>query len=146
METVSGNNVVENNIVDEQKKETKNETSVIERNDVLNARNTMKIDQNFAFYHYDDDDDDEIAASAFILFASNHFLTQDSAVRKRKDRTIWVSEWLKSRSTNGVYAKLLINWRRGGVAEKKLFRDFTRMDVDLFDQLLNLVRPFIEKQ
>lgn len=57
--------------------------------------------------------------------------------RKRKPRSMWMSEYLKRRNY-GILNDLELN-------ENLLFKNFTRMSKENFDTLLNIVRPKIEK-
>lgn len=58
--------------------------------------------------------------------------------RKRKVRSMWMCDYLKGRN-NGILNDLELN-------ESFLFKNFTRMSRENFDNLLELVRPKIEKK
>lgn len=88
------NSTVRNNIVDGTKKQSEATVSYFED---VNERNPVEIVQSSGLTEDDSDDDDEIALSTFLL-ASSYFLTQNSAVCKRKKRSVWVKEWYAKRN------------------------------------------------
>lgn len=65
--------------------------------------------------------------------------------RRRRPRTVWVREWLteKSREAYGHYAILMQQLREN---DAPAFRNFTRMDPELFDEIVTRVSPHISKQ
>lgn len=90
----------------------------------------------------------DIAAWALLLLSSSYYLLlsyDDDVEYQRKNRSIWEREWLRKRQTEGAYAKLLFELRKGDSGEKKLFHDFLRMSEEDFEHLLQLVKPLIEK-
>ena len=60
--------------------------------------------------------------------------------RKHRNRTIWTREWIRNRPRFGAYHQLLQELR---LANDATYRNFLRMDVSTFDELLQLVRPLI---
>jgi len=60
----------------------------------------------------------------------------------KKQRRTWTKEWLKNRQQY-THEKLLTELRN---FEKNDFKNFLRMDDECFDEILNLVNPFIKKQ
>ena len=49
---------------------------------------------------------------------------------QRKKREIWQHHWMRDRSKLGWYHKLMKYFRQG---DRKRFRNFVRMDPDVFD-------------
>lgn len=137
------NNVTENNIPPDN--EGFSEAMVEQVCEVSIENDSTEVAQCFSLE--EDDEGDEIALSMFILFASSYLHSQNSTDENsgRKNRDVWVREWLTKRNTEGAYAKLLRELRYGDIGEKRLFRDFVRMSDELFDHLLGLVQPLIEK-
>lgn len=135
------NNVVEN--------DTKNSDGSRERNvprDIFHENNSIAIGQ--CFEAEEEDEDDVIAVAGLVVITSSYLLTRNSSYGNNstpRNRSIWVREWLEKRNTDGVYSKLLQELRYGDIAEQRLFRDFIRMTDELFDHLLDLVKPLIEK-
>lgn len=97
-----------------------------------------------------DENEEEIAAVILLLSSSYLLLTtkddDDSEYESSQHRSVWVRNWLKKRETDGVYAKLLIELRSGDSGEQRLFQEFLRMTATEFEELLELVKPLIEKQ
>lgn len=66
------------------------------------------------------------------------------ALKKRKgrrQRSVWTKTWLQRRTSHG-YGHLL----RGLKTDPGDYRNFLRMDEQLFQHLVKLVSPFITKQ
>ena len=76
----------------------------------------------------------DVSVAAAIVIA-----LEDERPRKRRK---WSKDWLLQRGTYG-HAKLLKELR---ISEPEDFRNFLRMDVQSFDELLGLVEPLIRKQ
>lgn len=66
----------------------------------------------------------------------------DDEETKLRTKRIWVKNWLQERTVKGFCATLLIQLRH---EEPALYRNFVRMTADQFDNLLNLVKPHIQK-
>ena len=62
--------------------------------------------------------------------------------KRRKNRKVWVKPWLKTRRTCGAYHNLMQELR---LTDVDGYRNFIRMDVDTFNNLLNLAEPFITR-
>lgn len=95
------------------------------------------------------ENEEEIAAAILFLSSSYLLLTTedpDDDDESSRHRSVWVRKWLKERETEGAYAKLLKELRNGDSGEQKLFQDFLRMSSAEFEELLQLVKPLIEKQ
>ena len=58
------------------------------------------------------------------------------------ERATWESDYLKTRDESGAYAKLF----RELYTDAKNFRKYTRITPQIFDMLLQLVKPSIEKK
>lgn len=71
----------------------------------------------------------------------------DDNTQKRNKRTLWESEWLKKRQTEGVCARLLPALSIvGNHIERNLLTSFTRLPLAEFDYLHELVAPLIRKK
>lgn len=65
-------------------------------------------------------------------------------VEKQKvKKTIWVRERIRSHPRFGVYHQLIQELR---LADGAMYRNFLRMDMSTFDELLKLVAPYITYQ
>jgi hypothetical protein len=62
---------------------------------------------------------------------------------RRRRRTLWQRDWVKGRLEFGAYNALLAELRKTDPTSAK---NFLRMDDVAFQELLQLVRPLIEKQ
>ena len=76
-----------------------------------------------------------VMASIAVLLCDDEELTEN---KKRK----WTKDWLLQR--NKYSHMSLLNELR--INEQNDFKNYLRMENDTFYELLNLVRPFIEKQ
>lgn len=116
------------------------EIECVDNNGVPNPSGVNSIE-------YADDSEEEIAAAEYVLFASCYLLTkmQNNNVNQRKERKVWVREWLRKRQEEGAYSKLLVELRNGDSGEQRLYRDFPRMTHRDFEHLLQLATPLIEK-
>lgn len=63
--------------------------------------------------------------------------------KRRKNRKIWTREWLRNRTIFGAYYTLLAELRNLDISS---YRNFLRMDVTSFEELLHLVAPIITRQ
>ena len=63
--------------------------------------------------------------------------------RTRRQRTQWVRQWLLRRPMYGQYEKLI---RELTTEDQTSFKNFLRVDPDIFMELLHRVGPRIEKQ
>lgn len=60
----------------------------------------------------------------------------------RKQRSVWVKNWVMRRDEEGFCAKLYRELRE---EETDFYRNFVHMTPEQFDHLLSLVKPYIEK-
>jgi len=82
------------------------------------------------------DDSDEDALAVFLMVTA---LEESKKVKKRK-RCTWVQPWLQNRPTLGAYHALLQELQ---CSDQKSLRNFLRMDVESFAQLIQKVEPLI---
>ena len=61
-------------------------------------------------------------------------------ISRRRQRTVWIRDWVKNRATYGVYHQLVQELRLGDAAT---YQNFMRMDCTTFQTLLDLVSPKI---
>ena len=64
-------------------------------------------------------------------------------MKHRKKRSVWVKPWLQRRNKLGVYHTLLQELR---IEAEDEYKKFLRMSPEVFDELLTLVKPEIEKE
>ena len=88
------------------------------------------------------DSEDETAVIAFAA-ASTVILHEQSKIKKRRKRKIWVTPWLLERSAFGVYDTLLQKMRLNDIEG---YKNYLRMTEENFLEILALVREDIEKQ
>lgn len=62
--------------------------------------------------------------------------------RRRRERTVWVRPWLQRRLELGQYSRLLEELR---VEDVRGFRNFLRLDPDMFQELLRRMLPRLTK-
>lgn len=97
-----------------------------------------------------DENEEEIAVVILLLSSTYLLLTteddDDNKYDSSQHRSVWVRNWLKKRETEGAWIKLLKELRSGDSGERKLFQDFLRMSPAEFEELLELVKPLIEKE
>jgi len=84
------------------------------------------------------DDSDEDALAVFLMVTA---LDESKKVKKRK-RCTWVQPWLQNRPTLGAYHALL---QERQCSDQKSLRNFLRMDVESFAQLIQKVAPLITR-
>ena len=84
------------------------------------------------------DADQESDAAAVVIGV----LLKRRKSKQRKKRSVWVKPWLQRRNKLGVYRTLLQELRM----EAEEYKQFLRMSPELFDELLILVKPEIEKE
>ncbi len=66
---------------------------------------------------------------------------------KRKSPCVWQHQFLSRRNFEGIWFTLQQFMRdRHDPVQSKLLKRFLRMDADLFDFILDGVRPFIQKK
>ena len=60
--------------------------------------------------------------------------------KKRRNRKVWVRDWIRDRPKQGAYHQLLQELR---LSDARSYRNFLRMDQATFDELLSKVGPLI---
>ena len=65
--------------------------------------------------------------------------------RTRKQRRCWVSDWLLNRCDQGDYEHLLQELNREN-DDRRGFRNFLRMEPELFQELVERLTPYLEKK
>ena len=63
--------------------------------------------------------------------------------RRHRKRTVWCREWLQKRQKYGVYHQLLQELQ---LADRASYRNFLRMDLSSFEEILRVVGPKISRQ
>ena len=63
--------------------------------------------------------------------------------RKTRKRRVWVRDWIRNRQSFGAFHQLVQELR---MADTSTYRNFLRMDVSAFDELLGLLGPLITYQ
>ena len=59
---------------------------------------------------------------------------------RHRRRTVWVREWVRNRQRYGAYHQL---FQELGLGDQVTYKNFLRMDIATFDELLDLVTPHI---
>ncbi|XP_064471661.1 uncharacterized protein LOC135385944 [Ornithodoros turicata] len=92
-----------------------------------------------------DDENCELALAAIALLEAEEELSASSGSRgqRPKRRSVWVKPYLLRRPQMSCYENLM---RELAVEDHDGYRRYLRMDVATFEYLLNMVRPYIEKQ
>lgn len=91
---------------------------------------------------------EEVFAEAFKIvcdLVEEEVLKSDESPkkqRKRSKRKVWVKPWIARRKDLGFSATFLSETR---IEDPKTYRNFLRMSPEKFDELLELVRPYITK-
>lgn len=96
----------------------------------------------------DDDQADMLRAAACLLAAAAVKKAKAKARkrrvrRERKRKSVWVRELLLKRHKYGMYEKLMKHLREGDV---KSFRNFVRMDPEMFIQMVEDLTPRLQKK
>ena len=63
--------------------------------------------------------------------------------RRRRQRRFWIRPWIGRRRQFGLYDQLLVELRN---EDQSAFKNFMRMQPEMFDELLTRVGPRITKQ
>ena len=63
--------------------------------------------------------------------------------RKRKPRSCWVKPWIKRRKELGHYDTLLVEL---ALEDPPTFRNYSRVDVDMFQELLENLSPRLQRR
>lgn len=83
-----------------------------------------------------------VAAAAAILQHKRR-KDEETEERKKKRKTVWVREWLLQRTDFGQYEKVLRQLHDGDV---KSFKNFLRVEPDLFHELVARLTPRSQKK
>lgn len=83
---------------------------------------------------------DEEAIAALCVIAK---IQSRRRARKRQSRSMWVLEWLQSRSTRGAYNSLLQELK---LTDVNGYRNFLRMNETSFNLLCEKVKPLLQRQ
>ena len=78
-----------------------------------------------------------------IDLAIHHIQHNRRKKRRRKRRGIWMRSWIGRRRQFGMYDQLLVELRN---EDQQCFKNFMRMALEMFDELLARVSPRITKQ
>ena len=72
-------------------------------------------------------------------------MVQQKKKKPRKPKSCWTRDWLhpERRIQHGQYTTLLEELR---LEDEQAFRNYTRMDPRMFDEILNKIRPLITKK
>ncbi|KAK3883340.1 hypothetical protein Pcinc_012376 [Petrolisthes cinctipes] len=62
--------------------------------------------------------------------------------KRRKTRSVWIRPYLTRRASHGHHENLM---RELAEEDSIVYRNFTHLDADLFNQIVERVRPHIEK-
>ena len=63
--------------------------------------------------------------------------------KRRRNRMFWTREWILNRPQYGAYHQLLNELRLSDAAS---YKNFLRMDVACFEEILDLVAPIIRRK
>lgn len=84
--------------------------------------------------------------AAIVAFERLHIITLQYVVQliqKRKARSTWVRGYLTRRATEGQYQNLM---RELADEDPLLYQDFIRITETMFNEIVERVRPYIEKK
>ena len=87
------------------------------------------------FTREEDEEDDEF----MLMLGAVWYLF----IHKKKHRSMWTRQWLLRRTQYGAYETLLSELRR---EDEGSFLNFLRVAPDLFDSLVERVRPLVQKE
>ncbi|XP_047490323.1 protein ALP1-like [Penaeus chinensis] len=63
--------------------------------------------------------------------------------RRRRDRVVWVRQWILRRPEHGLYEKLMVELRN---EDPRAFKHFMRMPPAMFDEVVQRLTPRLTKQ
>lgn len=93
------------------------------------------------------DSSDEEDALLLCIFGAAQFVVLEEEAENRKrlrrNRSVWVRNWVTRRSEFGFYHQLLVELE---MEEPHLCKKFLRMNINDFNHLLELVTPLISKE
>ena len=81
-----------------------------------------------------------VAASGLLLF---YVFRRRNNKKRWRNRKVWVKPYIARNPSLGVYNTFVQEIR---AEDKAAFKNFLRMDQACFDELLEMVRPLIQKQ
>jgi len=92
----------------------------------------------------DEDQANVLKVAACLLAATAVKQARNKTLRNdRRKKSVWVREWLLNRDKYGMYEKLMKHLEQGDV---KSFRNFVRMDPGMFNQMVEDLKPLIQKK
>lgn len=100
-----------------------------------------KVRKKFWKKMIDSEEEDEFLICLFG--AGAQFIVSESSRKRRRSRSVWVKDWLRRRNELGCFSTLL---RELETESPHLYKNFLRMNIADFNNLLQLVSPLIEKQ
>lgn len=62
--------------------------------------------------------------------------------KSRRKRKIWIKRWIATRETDGAFHRLLKDLE----GDPEHYRNYLRVDLDTFEELLGMVKPLLEKR
>jgi len=65
------------------------------------------------------------------------------ARRRRRQRNVWVRDWINRRPEQGLYDRLMVELRN---EDPRSFQNFMRMPPDMFDEIVQRLTPRLTKQ
>lgn len=71
-------------------------------------------------------------------------LEQKEFKRQRRRRLVWTREWIVRRNRN-LRGTIHLAHEKLRFEDSECFQRFFRMRIDLFDQLIDMVKPFIQR-
>ena len=84
-------------------------------------------------------DSEEESAIAAIIIA----VVSRKKHKNRKNKSDWVKPWLRRRERLGIYNTLMQELH---VEESEVYQKFLRLSPEMFDELLVLVEPYIQRK
>lgn len=86
----------------------------------------------------------DISQYELLTILSGYIMdSSDDEEQTNKRRRVWVKDWVLRRQKEGFYVKLITELRTN---EPDLYRNFLRMDAKQFDDILELITPYIKKE
>lgn len=75
----------------------------------------------------------------------DHEFEQEEFKRQRRRRSVWTREWIIRRNRD-LRGAIHLAHKELRLEDKEYFQRFFRMRADLFDRLVDMVTPFIQRQ
>jgi hypothetical protein len=98
---------------------------------------------NKSFAKMDSGDEDVLCGVAVLLLRAEMASKRNAKKCKRKPRSCWVRPWIKRRKELGHFATLL---RELALEDPTSFRNYSRVDVDMFEELLERLEPRLQRR